>query len=102
MKLREWEVSRHLAALLGEEAQTFHGSGVRDLMLRMWTVRPGFAIYQFGDEISIAASGVIGRYFYPDLDKITRDSLNRADRMLSSSVCDDGFGDPYVVEKLFT
>lgn len=95
VKLREWEITQHITHLLGEEADSFG-------KLRLWIVRVGFVLYQECESIRIGVSGVIGNKFEPDLNKITRESIILADRMLSASIDDDGFADPLIVEKLFS
>lgn len=101
MKIREWEIREHLQEVVGEYEDAFTGI-YDDRTMYAWVVKPGFYIYQFGDQISIGGQGVTGTYFHPDLAKITKKSIELAYRMLEASVDDEGLTDPYVVQRLFT
>lgn len=100
MKIREWEIREHLQEVVGEYEDAFTGI-YDDRTMYAWVVKPGFYIYQFGDQISIGGQGVAGAYFYPNLAKITKKSIELAYRMLEASVDDEGVTDPYVVQRLF-
>jgi hypothetical protein len=102
LKLREWEIRKHLTDLLGEESDVF---GISDnFTLRIWIVRPGFSIHNNGARIAIAIDGLTGKYFDPDLSKINRASLELADRVagVPNYDYDSDYGNPDAVEKLFS
>lgn len=101
MKIREWEIREHLHEVVGEYEDAFTGI-YDDRTMYAWVVKPGFYIYQFGEQISIGGQGVTGTYFYPDLTKITKKSIELAYRMLEASEDDEGVTNPYVVQRLFT
>lgn len=101
MKIREWEIREHLQEVVGEYEDAFPGI-YDDGTMYAWVVKPGFYIYQSGEQISIGGQGVISNYFYPDLAKITKKSIGLAYRMLEASGDDEGMTDPYVVQRLFT
>ena len=102
VKLRDWETTQLLTALLGAEEDGYLGIASSSLNVRKWIVRPGFTIYQKGDEICIGSDGLLGSYFIPSLDKITAESIARIDRMMGASLDDDGHGDPLIAERAFT
>ena len=101
MKIREWEIREHLHEVVGEYEDAFTGI-YDDRTMYAWVVKPGFYIYQFGEQICIGGQGVTGTYFHPDLAKITKKSIELAYRMLESSGDDEGVTDPCVVQRLFT
>jgi len=101
MKIREWEVREHLQEVVGQYTDAFAGA-YDDGTMYAWVVKPGFCIYQLGEQISIGGRGVTGAYFPPDLTKITKSSIELAYRALEASEDDEGVTDPYVVQRLFT
>jgi hypothetical protein len=103
VKLRDWETTQLLTALLGAEEDAYLGIASSSLNVRKWIVRPGFTIYQKGDEICIGVDGLLGSYFVPSLDKITAESIAKVGRMIiDASLDDDGWGDPLIAERAFT
>ena len=59
MKIREWEIREHLHEVVGEYEDAFTGI-YDDRTMYAWVVKPGFYIYQFGEQISIGGQGVTG------------------------------------------
>ena len=102
MKLREWQIHDHLVSLLGDEDDVFGSS--HDFCLRVWRLRPGFAIYQNGSNIQVAVEGLTGNPFDPDLDKINAASIESAIRFAAvpdySSAYEYGVHE--AIEKLFS
>jgi hypothetical protein len=102
MKLREWQIHDHLVSLLGDEDDVY--GNISDFCLRIWRLRPGFAVYQNGSSLQVEVEGLTGRPFNPDLSKINSVSIDSAIRFAAvpdySSAYEYGVHE--AIEKLFS
>jgi len=78
MKLRQWEIERHISELLGREPEVFWAGRTRDHALLLWPHNDGFAFLQRGNAVAVSVHGSVSGYFEPCLTKISDDSITAA------------------------